>query len=79
MRRRIHDFQCLLTSIPADGLAQISVRRSSSTRRSLPTSYGDHRIIQLYKTATQTYNQIAYSAHWFTNKTGGWYRNSSRE
>lgn len=28
-----------------------------------------NRIIQLYKTATQTYNQIAYGAHWFTSKS----------
>jgi hypothetical protein len=27
------------------------------------------RIVQLYKTATQTYNQIAYNAAWFTNKS----------
>lgn len=69
MRRRTI-IPMLLTSIPASVLAQIfgpTIVFDPTQSAHVLTEIA--RIVQLYKTATQTYNQIAYSAGWFKNKT----------
>jgi hypothetical protein len=60
----------LATSIPASVLAQIfgpTIVYDPAQSGHVVTEIA--RIVQLYRTATQTYNQIASNARWFTSKS----------
>ncbi len=69
MRKRIL-IPILLTTVPASLLAQIfgpTIVFDPTQAAHVLTEIA--RIVQLYKTAAQTYNQIAYNAGWFSNKS----------
>jgi hypothetical protein len=69
MRKRIL-IPLLLTSIPGAVLAQIfgpTIVFDPTVSGRVLTEIA--QIVKLYNTATQTYNQIAYNARWFTNKS----------
>jgi hypothetical protein len=69
MRKRIL-IPILLTYIPTTVLAQIfgpTIVFDPTVAARVVTEIA--QIVKLYNTATQTYNQIAYNANWFTNKS----------
>ena len=69
MRKRIL-IPILLASIPASLIAQIfgpTIVFDPTVSGRVLTEIA--QIVKLYNTATQTYNQIAYNARWFTNKS----------
>ena len=69
MRKRIL-IPILLVSVPTAILAQIfgpTIVFDPTVAGRVLTEIA--QIVKLYNTATQTYNQIAYNASWFTNKS----------
>jgi len=69
MRKRIL-IPILLGSVPAGVFSQIfgpTIVFDPTVAGRVLTEIG--QIIKLYNTATQTYNQIAFNAGWFTNKS----------
>jgi len=68
MRKRIL-IPILLAYVPTSVLAQIfgpTIVFDPTVASRVVTEIA--QIVKLYNTATQTYNQIAYNAQWFTNK-----------
>ena len=60
----------VLASVPSAVLAQIfgpTIVFDPTVSGRVLTEIG--QIVKLYNTTTQTYNQIAYNARWFTNKS----------
>lgn len=69
MRKRIL-IPILLGSVPAGVVGQIfgpTIVFDPTVAGRLLTEIA--QIVKLYNTATQTYNQIAFNAGWFTNKS----------
>jgi hypothetical protein len=69
MRKRIV-IPILLSVVPAGLVGQIfgpTIVFDPTVAGRVLTEIGE--IVKLYNTATQTYNQIAYNASWFTNKS----------